>query len=89
MNARGPVRTPVQICVREIQHLGQKSRTGNKVGKKCSHDASDYRPVTAGLLEAHDMYGLYALTEPEYQTRGDSEIQRGTISNTQKPTKNQ
>ena len=38
------------------------------------------------MLEAHDMYGLYALTQQEYQTRGDSEIQRGTLAT---PTKNQ
>jgi len=39
-----------------------------------------------GLLEAHDMYGLYALTELEYQTRGDSESQRGTFA--ARPTHN-
>ena len=47
-------------------------------------------PWSPGLLQAHEMYGLYALlTEPECQTRGDSEIQRRTLATpTQKPTKN-
>ena len=43
-------------------------------------------PGVLDMLEAHDMYGLYALTQQEYQTRGDSEIQRGTLAT---PTKNQ